>query len=223
MTLYLKLLARKIKTTNHIDDSGNLVTVTLIEFYSHYFFDILQKDESDKIELKLASKFLRSTKHKLTKSVACEFEKRHLLPMENILVSKINKQVLENLLKIGFLKERYNLTKLTYINNLLNSDNKGLDVVATSKGLGFTGTIKRYGFKQGPKTHGSKSYRRPGSIGAGTTPGRVFKGKRMAGRVGFKNILVKNIKIIHRDRLILAVKNTIPGKNNSDIIIKVKV
>ncbi len=223
MTYYLKLLARKFKTTNHIDDSGNLISVTLIEFYSHSFFDIIYKGENDKIELKLASKFLRSTKQKLTKSIACEFEKRHLLPREHILVSKINKQILENLLKIGFLKERYNLTKLTFINNLLDSDIKELDILAKTKGLGFTGTVKRHGFKQGPKTHGSKSHRRPGSIGAGTTPGRVFKGKRMAGRSGFKNTLVKNAKIIHRDRLILAIKNTIPGKNNTDIIVKVKL
>lgn len=223
MTHYLKLLARKIKTTNHIDNDGNLIPVTIIELYQHYFFDILYKNTNDEIEIKLSAKFLRATKNKVTKSIICEFEKRHLLPMKHILVGKINKSILQKLCEKGFLRERYNLTRFTFLNNLFDVEFKGLDIIAKSKGLGFTGTIKRHGFKQGPKTHGSKSRRRPGSIGAGTTPGRVLERKKMAGHSGYKNITVKNVRLVSRDRLILSVKNTIPGKNNSDIFVKIKL
>lgn len=223
MTNYIKLLARKIKMTNHIDNNGNIIPVTLIELYQHYYFDIIYKNQGDGVELKLSAKFLRVSKNNVTKSILCEFEKRHLLPMKHILVSKINNQIMKKLHEKRVLRERYNLTKFIFLNNLFDLHIKGIDITSKSKGLGFTGTVKRYGFRQGPKTHGSKSRRRPGSIGAGTTPGRVFKNKRMAGHSGFKNITVKNVKLISRDRLILAVKNTVPGKNNSDIFLKIKL
>jgi large subunit ribosomal protein L3 len=89
-----------------------------------------------------------------------------------------------------------------------------VDVVGTSKGKGFAGTIKRHNFKRQPKTHGqSDRERAPGSIGATSTPGRVFKGMRMAGRMGGNRVTSLNLEVvvIDADRNLLAVKGSVPG------------
>ncbi len=88
-----------------------------------------------------------------------------------------------------------------------------IDVSGISKGKGFAGGVKRYHFKGGPATHGqSDRHRAPGSIGAGTTPGRVYKGKRMAGKMGFEAVTVKNLTVAGIDGNILYVEGLIPGK-----------
>jgi large subunit ribosomal protein L3 len=99
---------------------------------------------------------------------------------------------------------------------------KRVDVTGTSKGRGFAGVIKRWGFRGGPATHGSTTHRAPGSIGAGTDPGRVFKGKRMPGRMGGARITVRNLDVIKIDksRNLLIIKGAIPGPNGGYIIIR---
>ena len=87
-------------------------------------------------------------------------------------------------------------------------------VVGTSKGKGFQGVVKRHGFAGGPKTHGqSDRLRAPGSIGSGTTPGRVLKGLRMAGRMGHERVTVKNLQVVRADaeRNLLLVRGAVPG------------
>lgn len=100
-----------------------------------------------------------------------------------------------------------------------------VNIKGVTKGKGFAGVVKRWGFKGGPKTHGqSDRQRASGSIGAGTTPGRVFKGKRMAGKMGNVNVTIKNLEVMDLDEKaqILCLKGSIPGANNSIIkIIKV--
>jgi large subunit ribosomal protein L3 len=87
-------------------------------------------------------------------------------------------------------------------------------LVGTSKGKGFQGVVKRHGFSGGPKTHGqSDRWRAPGSIGSGTTPGRVLKGLRMAGRMGHDRVTVKNLLVVRADpeRNLLLVRGAVPG------------
>ena len=81
-------------------------------------------------------------------------------------------------------------------------------------GKGFAGTVKRHNFTRGPMTHGSKNHREPGSIGQGTTPGRVYPGKRMAGRLGGSNRTVKNLQIMYMnlESNLLVIKGAVPGK-----------
>jgi len=92
-----------------------------------------------------------------------------------------------------------------------------VDVSGDTMGRGFAGLQKRHGFSRGPMTHGSKNHREPGSIGAGTTPGRVYPGKRMAGRYGGKQITTKGLVILKVDteRNLLVVKGSVPGKPGS--------
>ena len=98
-----------------------------------------------------------------------------------------------------------------------------VDVVGASKGRGFAGVVKRHGFAGGPKTHGqSDRLRAPGAISAGSTPGRVFKGTRMAGRMGNRRVTAQNLEVmlVDPERNLLAVKGTVPGARNGLLVIR---
>ena len=98
-----------------------------------------------------------------------------------------------------------------------------VDIVGTSKGRGFAGTIKRHHFGGGPKTHGqSDRHRAPGSVGAGTDPGRVLKGQRMAGHMGSRRVTVKRIEVVKADpdRNLLLVRGAVPGAKNGLVEIR---
>jgi large subunit ribosomal protein L3 len=89
-----------------------------------------------------------------------------------------------------------------------------VDVAGTSIGRGFAGYQKRHNFRRGPMAHGSKNHRMPGSTGAGTTPGRVYPGKRMAGRLGGSQVTIRKLTVVRVDaeRNLLLIKGAVPGK-----------
>jgi large subunit ribosomal protein L3 len=98
-----------------------------------------------------------------------------------------------------------------------------VDVVGTSKGRGFAGTVKRHHFNRQPKTHGASDRERaPGSIGSTTTPGRILKGLRMAGRMGGERVSVQNLEVVLVDaeRNLLAVRGGVPGPRGALVLIK---
>ncbi len=98
-----------------------------------------------------------------------------------------------------------------------------VDVTGISKGKGFAGVMKRHGFRGGPATHGqSDRARAPGSIGATTTPGRVFKGKRMAGRMGNERVTVQNLKValVDPERNLLGIRGSIPGNRGGLVMVQ---
>lgn len=98
-----------------------------------------------------------------------------------------------------------------------------VDVTGISRSKGFAGVVKRYHFRGGPKTHGqSDRHRAPGSIGATTSPGRVFKGTRMAGRMGNDRLTVRNLEVCQADpeRNLLLVKGAVPGPRNGLLLVK---
>jgi large subunit ribosomal protein L3 len=95
-------------------------------------------------------------------------------------------------------------------------------VTSVSKGRGFAGTVKRHHFNTGPKTHGSDNYRKPGSIGPGTTPGRVYKGLRMAGHMGAARTTIKKLEVVRidADRNLLLVKGSVPGTKGALTLVR---
>jgi len=106
------------------------------------------------------------------------------------------------------------------------ADTKMVDVVGTSKGKGFQGAIKRWNFSHQRNTHGnSLSHRAPGSIGQNQSPGKVFKGKKMAGQMGNKRVTMQSLDVVRVDteNNLLLVKGTVPGAPGGDVIIKVAV
>lgn len=97
-----------------------------------------------------------------------------------------------------------------------------VDVSGTSIGKGFQGTVKRWNFSRGPMAHGSKNHREPGSIGAGTTPSRVIKGKRMAGNMGNEKVTVTKLKLVKVDseNSLILIKGSVPGPEGKLVTIK---
>jgi large subunit ribosomal protein L3 len=97
-----------------------------------------------------------------------------------------------------------------------------VDVTGVSKGKGFAGHVKRHNFRRGPTTHGSDHHREPGSIGPGTTPGRVYKGLRMAGHMGDDRVTTKKLRVVRADtdRNLLLVKGSLPGARGTLILVK---
>ena len=100
-----------------------------------------------------------------------------------------------------------------------------VDVTGTTKGKGFQGVIKRHGQSRGPMTHGSRFHRRPGSMGAASYPARVFKGKKLAGRMGGDRVTIQNLEIVRvdADKNVILVKGNVPGAKKSLIEIKTAV
>ena len=97
------------------------------------------------------------------------------------------------------------------------------DVIGTSKGKGFAGVMKRHGFHGAPASHGTeRKHRTPGSIGAGTTPHHVFKGQKMAGRMGHERVTVLNLEVVRVDaeRNLILVKGAVPGPNGGLVIVR---
>lgn len=94
------------------------------------------------------------------------------------------------------------------------SEGQLVDVSGTSIGRGFAGYQKRHNFKRGPMSHGSKNHRQPGSTGAGTTPGRIYPGKKMAGQMGNVKVKVRKLTVVRVDteRNVLLIKGSVPGK-----------
>lgn len=99
-----------------------------------------------------------------------------------------------------------------------------VDVTGTSKGKGWAGTIKRHNFHRGRKTHGGRSYRRVGSIGS-MYPQKIFKGKKMAGQMGYEQVTVQNLKVayVDADQNLIAVSGAVPGPRKGIVLIKTTV
>lgn len=145
-----------------------------------------------------------STKH-LTKAYLGIFENSNLIPL-SYLYEVLN--VNPNDFRIG---QSLDTARLRFTTSLF--------VKSQTIGKGFCGVIKRYNFARGPKTHGSKHHRKPGSIGQGTTPGRVFKGKKMAGNVGSKFHVTVNLRIlkINPKKNLVWFKGSFAGSTNAFI------
>lgn len=148
------------------------------------------------------------------------------------LSSRLTKPELGHRKESGFLSKYLREVKATSLDGLsvgqvfkadLFREGQLVDVTGTSKGRGFQGGVKRHGFRGGPRTHGqSDRLRAPGSIGASATPGRVWKGMRMAGRMGNDRVTVMNLEVLKVDseRNLLVVKGSVPGHNNALVVIR---
>jgi large subunit ribosomal protein L3 len=115
----------------------------------------------------------------------------------------------------------YEVGKALAVNDVF-AEGDLVDVTGVSKGKGFAGHVKRHGFGRGPTTHGSDHHREPGSIGPGTTPGRVYKGLRMAGHMGDERVTTKKLRVVRADaeRNLLLVRGSVPGARGSLILVR---
>ena len=201
------LVGKKIGMTSLFDDKGKNIPCTIIEAGPCIVTQVKnnQKDGYKSLQLSFDEK-----RKKLTnKSLAGHFEKAKTTPKKKSMEFK------------GFDKD---LNLGDTINVDLFKEGEFIDVSSISKGKGFQGVVKRHGFSGvGQATHGQHNrLRAPGSIGAGSSPSRVFKGMRMAGQTGNSKVKVLNLKVVKvmSEDNILIVKGSVPGHNNSYIIVQ---
>jgi len=111
------------------------------------------------------------------------------------------------------------------VNASVFADGESVDIQGTTKGKGFQGVIKRHGQHRGPMGHGSMYHRRPGSMGSTSTPGRVFKGKKLPGHMGVETVTIQNLKIVKvdLDKNAILVKGSVPGNKGSILKIRLSV
>lgn len=199
------LIGKKVGMTQLFDDTGKAVPVTVIKAGPCYVTQVRTLDLDGYSAVQLG--FEETKTQRLSGGELGHLKKNELPPLR-ILREFRTKEVLE---------EGQTLTVEVF------EEGERVDVVGKSKGRGFAGVVKRYGFSGGPKTHGqSDRQRAPGSIGAGSTPGRVFKGKRMPGRMGNETVTSQGLLVsrIDPENNIIAVRGSVPGPKNGLVIIK---
>lgn len=197
------MLGKKLGMTQIFDDKGNAIPVTLLQIGPCTITKIEENHTYGKIQIG----YQYANMNKINKPNIGHFAKNNLPCFKYL---KEYKSTTWKELNVG---DILSIKKFT-IGELIN-------VSGISIGKGFSGYQKRHHFSRGPMSHGSKNHRQPGSIGAGTTPGRVFPGKRMAGRMGNNKVSIKNLKILQIDTTndILIIKGCVPGKKNNNIYI----
>ena len=197
----LGLIGRKIGMTQIFDEVGIVTPVTLIEIEKTTVVDVFNKETRGYNAIKIGYGEIEVSK--LSKPLAGQFLSRNLEGKRSFKEFRLNEDEVANY-KIG--------DALTVG---LFEDVEFVDVQSISKGRGFQGVIKKYNFSGGRKTHGSHFHRLPGSIGACASPSKVFKGRKLPGRMGGIRVTVQNLDVvkINKDKNILAVKGAIPGPN----------
>ena len=201
------IIGRKIGMTQLFQESGEAMAVTAIQAGPSVVTQIKSRDRDGYDAVQVG--FIEN---KVKQSQLSSPEKGHLRGLENVRYLRefrtddISSVKSGDKVDVGFLKQ----------GDLIN-------VTGFSKGRGFAGVVKRHHFAGGPKTHGQTDrHRAPGSIGATTFPGRVLKGKHMAGHMGNRRVTARNLKVIQTDpeSNLLLVKGAVPGANGGLLIIE---
>lgn len=192
------ILGTKLGMTQIFDETGKAVPVTVVQAGPCTITQIKTKQTDGYFAVQIgygvvASKALtRPELGHLAKSEASPLRHLHEYRLDNSAEFELGQQIKADTFTSGQI----------------------VDVIGTSTGRGFAGYQKRHNFKRGPMAHGSKNHRAPGSTGAGTTPGRVYPGKRMAGQLGNSRVTVRKLTVVRvdTDRNLLLIKGAVPGK-----------
>ena len=184
--------------TQIFDETGNIIPVTILKVGPCIITQVKTeaKDGYNAIQLGYSNVSNKS----LTQPELGHLQKANIQPLKYLKEFRVNS---DHQFEVG-----QNLTL-----DLLSSG-QFVNIQGKTIGKGFTGLQKRHNFTRGPMTHGSKNHRAPGSIGMGTTPGRVLPGKKMAGQLGNKITTVKKLKVVqlNLEENILVIKGSVPGK-----------
>lgn len=202
----LGVIGKKIGMTQVFDDKGLAIPVTVIKVDPIVVTQIktVSKEGYNAIQVGTVA---AKEKH-LTKAQMGHFAKNKLDNFRHLQEFRV-----EN-------PQDYKVGQAIEV-SILNDIPK-VDVTGVSIGKGFQGTVKRWNFSRGPMGHGSKNHRAPGSIGAGTTPGRVIKGKRMAGNMGNEQVTITKLKLVKVDseNSLILIKGSVPGPEGKLVTIK---
>ncbi len=203
------ILGRKLGMTQVFDEKGRMLPVTVVQAGPCV---VVQKktavrDGYDAIQLG----FGEVKERRLTKPVLGHFKKAGVRPLRLLREFRVDNP------------DDYQVGQEIKVD--IFAPGERVDVTGTSKGHGFAGVIKRHGFRRGPMSHGSKYHRRVGSLGASTLPARVFKGRKMPGRMGGDRVTVQGLELVRVDpeRNLLLIKGSVPGVRGSYVIIRSSV
>ena len=197
--------------TSVFDAKGKSVGCTVIEAGPCFVTQIKNRDTDGYRSIQLAYDDINPKS--LNKSSKGHFDKSKVSPKRKLIEFRNFRKEFDEKVKLGM---EINLTDVF-------NENEFLDVTSVSKGKGFQGVVKRHNFGGvGQNTHGQHNRNRaPGSIGAGSTPSRVFKGMRMAGRTGGNKVTIQNLKILKIDKKenLIYVRGSVPGAKNSYVVL----
>jgi large subunit ribosomal protein L3 len=192
------LLGNKIGMTQIFDESGNIIPVTILKVGPCLVTQIKtkSKDGYDSIQIGYGSVSNKS----LTQPELGHLQKSNIQPLKYLKEFRINEDC------------EFEIGQVLNVDSF--SPGQLVNIRGKSIGKGFSGLQKRHNFTRGPMTHGSKNHRAPGSIGMGTTPGRVLPGKKMSGQLGNKIRTIQKLKVIqiNSEENILVIKGSVPGK-----------
>ena len=200
------LLGKKIGMTQVFDDNNRLVPVTVIEAGPCPVTQIKSSETDGYNAVQIG--FRPQKEHRLSRAAIGHVKKAGVEPVAELQEFRTNGDVELNLGDV-LTVEKFEA-------------GQKIDVSGLTKGKGFAGVVKRYGFRGGDATHGnSLSHRAPGSIGQCQTPGRVFKGKKMAGHMGDKKRTLQNLSVVRVDaeRNLILVKGSVPGATGSNVVV----
>ena len=200
------IIGKKVGMTQVFDEKGVVIPVTVIEAGPCTVVQVktVEKDGYDAVQLGFGA----VKEHKVNKPMKGHFSKGNVTPakhlrefrVEDTAAVKVGEEVKADVFAQGDL----------------------VDIQGTTKGKGFQGVIKRHGQHRGPMQHGSMYHRRPGSMGSTSTPGRVFKGKKLPGHMGVETVTIQNLEVVRvdLDKNAILVKGSIPGNKGS--IVKIR-
>ena len=194
----LGLLGNKVGMTQIFDEFGNVIPVTILKIGPCVVTQVksILNDGYNAIQVgygNVNSKYL-------TQSQLGHLQKSNIQPLKYLKEFRVTNP------------EEFQIGQILSVESL--SINQLINITGKTNGKGFSGLQKRHNFTRGPMTHGSKNHRAPGSIGMGTSPGRVLPGKKMAGQLGNKITNIKKLEVIqiNSEENILIVKGSVPGK-----------
>jgi large subunit ribosomal protein L3 len=192
------LLGRKVGMTQIFNEEGLAVPVTVVKLGANIVTEKMSKETHGYNAVQVGG--FEVVEKKLNKPAAGQFKKRDLPLMKPLKEFRVDDS------------SAYNVGEPIKADSLFK-EGMLIDVRGQSIGKGFQGTIKRYNHGRGPMAHGSKFHRSMGSIGAGTTPGRVYRGVHMPGRMGNQSVCIRHLKVVRVDseKGLLLVRGSVPG------------
>lgn len=201
-----QITGRKIGMTQIFLEDGNVVPVTVVEAVPNVVTQVKTMENDGYQAIQIG--FEDHKAHRVNKPAKGHFEKAGVTPkrrLQEIRLDSVEGYEIGQEIKVDIFEA-----------------GQCVDVIGTSKGKGTQGPIKRHNQSTGPKTHGSKFHRGPGSLGASSSPSRVFKGMKMAGRMGNERVTVQKLELVRvdTDRNLLLIKGAIPGPKKGIVTIK---
>ncbi len=192
------ILGTKLGMTQIFDEEGRSVPVTVVQAGPCPVAQVKTKETDGYTAIQIA--FGAVKEKALSKPELGHLKKASLEPMRHLCEFRVD--------DVSAYELGQEITAASF------ESGQQVDITGTSIGRGFAGYQKRHNFKRGPMSHGSKNHRLPGSTGAGTTPGRIYPGKRMAGQMGNKQVTIRKSTIVKVDveRNLLLIKGAVPGK-----------